>query len=302
MALRKYSQTIFGTAKIYSSSYSLKSVKMKDVDGSEKLMYLTDVNQTIDGIPILFLGGTAQTIGSFSPHFKSFSKSNRLIVPELRGQGQTTLSAEFGNMGQQIEDLVRLLDHLGLEKINLCGFSFGGRVALAFAAHKPSFVHKLSLSGVPLSRNALGKVILHSWMDSLSRGNMRDCAWSFLINGYSPAFMEKYRSQLDTFVDIIVKGNDATKLHALLRSNHNAGGSSVEDPYSAARCASIIRCPTQIIGFSEDRIAAVGQVRELAAAIPNSPMLVEMSACGHLGLYENSLVWRKHVLDFLNAS
>jgi pimeloyl-ACP methyl ester carboxylesterase len=42
---------------------------------------------------------------------------------------------------------------------NLQGFSFGGRVSLAIAANHPQLVKRLSVTGVPLERPALGECV-----------------------------------------------------------------------------------------------------------------------------------------------
>ena len=60
---------------------------------------------------------------------------------ELRCQGKTTelLSSE-SSIEQQATDLENILQALEIERCNLVGFSFGGRVAIAMAAHKPQYV------------------------------------------------------------------------------------------------------------------------------------------------------------------
>eukprot|EP01035_Chromulina_nebulosa_P017483 gene17483-23036_t len=57
------------------------------------------------------------------------------------------------------------MSSLSLANINLVGFSFGGRVALAFASSYPNKISKLSITGVPLQRSGLGKSIIDSWKD-----------------------------------------------------------------------------------------------------------------------------------------
>jgi hypothetical protein len=192
------------------------------------------------------------------------------------------------------------------------------------AAHRPELVRRLSISGVPLHRPLLGRFILNSWIDGLSRGNMRECAYSFLLNGYSAAFMEAHYKRLPSFVDIVVKANDPVKLLNLLQSNHNQPAVGEFDDFSTLHCSKMVRCPTQLIGFTEDRLAGLEGVQQLAESIAASGMLTlppspassqeatsistptsasepEMVTMrsGHLGPYEAPLEWRKHVLSFL---
>jgi len=264
--------------------------------GESKLVYYIDKGDHQDKPPLVLLAGTAQTIDTYTPHINQISKSRRLIIPELRGQGRTQLDPTQCTIEQQVYDLENILTKLGINNVHLSGFSFGGRVALAFAAHRPDMVSRLSLTAIPLVRPPLGKVVLESWMDGLKRGNMRECAWSFIINGYSNVFLTKNAERLSMYVDMVADSNEPSKVFQLMtQSSKTAPG----DVYSIPHCAELVRCPTQVIGASEDRIAGLEPVKQLAADIPHA-QYVEMNT-GHLAPFEQPLVWRKHLMDFMNA-
>ena len=264
--------------------------------GESKLVYYIDKGNNQDKPPLVLLAGTAQTIDTYTPHINQISKTRRLIIPELRGQGRTQLDPAQCTIEQQVFDLEKILTGLGVQNIHLSGFSFGGRVALAFAAHRPDMVSRLSLTAIPLVRPPLGKVVLESWMDGLKRGNMRECAWSFIINGYSNAFLTKNAERLSMYVDMVANSNEPSKVYQLMtQSSKTFPG----DVFSIPHCAGLIRCPTQVIGASEDRIAGLEPVKQLAAAIPHA-QYAEMKT-GHLAPFEEPLVWRKHLMDFMNA-
>ena len=159
----------------------------------------------VPDIPLMIIPGTGQTVNTFRTHLLKLSRHRRLIIPELRGQGRTELDSERATMPQHVTDVANIAAALNLEKVNtqsfytcnftynltchrliwpclyrkvdLCGFSFGGRVALSVAAHHPHLVNKLSLTGVPLARPNLGKLVLKTWTECLSDGNLRSCAW-----------------------------------------------------------------------------------------------------------------------------
>ena len=114
--------------------------------------------------PVVVLGGTAQTISTFIPHIRHLSATRRLIIPELRCQGQTELLSYNGTMRQHVTDVENILNALEIDQsVDLVGFSFGGRIAMAVAAHKPYLVSKISVTGVPWNRPPLGAMILKSW-------------------------------------------------------------------------------------------------------------------------------------------
>ena len=277
-----------------------RKVSIADVDGVYRNVHILDEAQTSSEpgqLPLVLLTGTAQTIGTWTGHIRELSSHRRLIIPELRsqGKGKTDLLPQHSAIDQHCRDVQSLLDALFIEKADFAGFSFGGRVALAFAAHYPDRVRKLSVTGVPLVRSGLGKVILSSWAESLSQQppEMLSAAYSFVLNGYSPSFIERYAAKLPQIVQQIVESNDPERLGLLLHKSH-----VVDGPYSAPHCASLITCPTQVIGAELDRIASPDAVKALAREIKGS-VYEELASCAHLAPFESPGVWRRAVLDFL---
>jgi len=271
-----------------------------DVDGVLRDMNVLDTAGGKKAPPLLLLAGTAQTIGTYAGHVRELSRGDRrLIIPELRCQGATELLPEYANIEQHTRDLLQLLDRLGLEKVDLVGFSFGGRVALSVAAKHPSRIKSLSITGVPLNRTSLGTLILESWRDGLSQTvpQMRACAWSFILNGYSASFVERYSDKMTSVVDQIVAANDPLKLATLIAQSHIADDSH---PFSVPSCAAQIACRTQVISAGEDRIAAPHTVKQLADAISGVSEYVEIPNAGHLVPFEQPTAWRKALIRFLD--
>lgn len=277
--------------------YSTLKVPLRDVDGVNRDIHYLDIdstqNNSLSPPPLVILCGTAQTISTFGPQIRPISRSRRLIIPELRCQGQTDLLSQYGTIEQHVDDFYSLMKVLNIKKIHLAGFSFGGRVGLAIAMKYPELVEKLSVTGVPLHRPPLGKAILDSWKDGLQHGQLLSCAWSFILNGYSPAFIEKYEAKLPSFVDMILKSNDPLKLYHLLTYSH-----VYDDNFSVPFCASKIICPVQVIGSTEDRIASLASVQALGDAINGSSLSIVEG--GHLVPFESPQLWRKLMLDFFS--
>lgn len=285
--------------KLYSSSYELKRIPIEDVNGVKARVSFIDEDQSATATgkpPLVILGGTGQTINTFTPLIQGLKRNRRLVIIEMRGQGQTELDSTHCNMPQLIKDLEVILRNINIKTpIHLCGFSFGGRVAVTFAAHHPTLVAKLSITGVPLRRPPLGKLIIQSWEDALSRGNIQECAWSFVLNGYSKNFINQNHNKLHNFMEFVIKSNKIHNLHNLIKFSHQDYG----DAYNFERCAQSIVCPTQIIAAKEDRIAGYSETLGLANVILLSQ--VETMETGHLAPFENTNLWRSHVLKFLDT-
>jgi len=68
--------------------------------------------------------------------------AHRVIAPDLRGFGETPLP---GGSYADADDVLHLLDDLGIDQAVIVGASFGGRVALELAAQHPQRVRSLVL-------------------------------------------------------------------------------------------------------------------------------------------------------------
>jgi pimeloyl-ACP methyl ester carboxylesterase len=273
-----------------------KTLDIVDVDGRKRYINYVDIGENRSLPPIVLLVGTAQTVTTFSQHFDAFSRNRRLLILEQRGQGATTLLSDYCTIPQYCLDILQVFHLLNISKVDFIGFSFGGRVALSFAAKYPNFVSKLSLTGVPYKRHNLGVQIIRSWQVALaSESGLQNAAWSFLLNGFSESYINKNCHRLPLLVDGIVQSNDRINLQQLIMMSHIDDSS---DPFSIEQCAPLICCPTQIIGGQYDRIAGFKSIEELSKHISSS-VLVELKS-GHLVPFEDASVWRNIVLKFLN--
>jgi len=92
-----------------------------------------------NGKPVLFLHGNASSATYWEEIMLMLPEDFRGIAPDLRGYGDTedkVIDATRG-MGDWIDDLVALLDALGIEKTHLIGHSMGGTVVMGLVSAIP---------------------------------------------------------------------------------------------------------------------------------------------------------------------
>jgi pimeloyl-ACP methyl ester carboxylesterase len=79
-----------------------------------------------------------------------------IIAPDLRGRGDSPAAPGQSSVQRHADDLVAVLDAMGIEQIDVVGMSMGGFVAMALAATHPDRVRSLTLvdGGIPLARDA----------------------------------------------------------------------------------------------------------------------------------------------------
>jgi pimeloyl-ACP methyl ester carboxylesterase len=103
------------------------------------------------GPPVVLLaGGYALSHGYLEPIADALAVTHRVILPDQRGTGLSKLG-EYNratlNLDKLVEDLDALRMHLGLRKLNLMGHSWGGMLAMSYAAAHPNRIESMVLVG-----------------------------------------------------------------------------------------------------------------------------------------------------------
>jgi 3-oxoadipate enol-lactonase len=99
------------------------------------------------GLPIVFVHDHLSSHHMFEPQVKYFSKRAKVIVLDLRGNGQSgKMNVDIDRIiDTQCEDLKVLLERLDIPKVTLVGCSSGGVLAQKFADLYPNRVRSLVL-------------------------------------------------------------------------------------------------------------------------------------------------------------
>lgn len=100
------------------------------------------------GIPVVFIHGMGGSCRMWRPQREYFVGKYQLILYDVRGHGQTGGSTPATYTPELLaEDLLGLLDHLGVQRAHVVSLSMGTLVAQAFAAAHPDRVLSLTLAG-----------------------------------------------------------------------------------------------------------------------------------------------------------
>jgi pimeloyl-ACP methyl ester carboxylesterase len=98
------------------------------------------------GPVVLMLHGYGTTGDMWAPMAAALSKDYRVIIPDLRGLGLSSKTADGYTKLNQAKDVSGVLEALGVRKIHLVTHDIGNMVGYAFAAQEPERV----LSFVPI--------------------------------------------------------------------------------------------------------------------------------------------------------
>ena len=101
-----------------------------------------------EGAALVLIHGAFADSRMWEPQWQSFSSRFHLLRYDLRGHGRTGSSSQPGyTLETFVADLASLLQALDIRNPILCGQSFGGSIAQAFAVQHPAVPRALILAG-----------------------------------------------------------------------------------------------------------------------------------------------------------
>ncbi|MBR5520101.1 MAG: alpha/beta hydrolase [Clostridia bacterium] len=213
-----------------------------------------------EGKPLVLLHGNGESTEYFAQQIPYFQASRRVIAVDTRGHGLSPRGTAPFTLTQFAEDLRKMLDQKGLEKVDLLGFSDGGNIAMLFALKYPERVDRLILNGANLRPSGVKLAVQLP-----------------IVLGYGiVALMAKFSRKA------------AVKKEVL--------GLMVHEPHIAPGDLAGLTCPTLVIVGSNDMIRH-GHSKKIAAAIPNAAFVTLHGS--HFIAAEASVEFNRVVEKFL---
>ncbi|HEU4894087.1 MAG TPA: alpha/beta hydrolase, partial [Vicinamibacterales bacterium] len=97
------------------------------------------------GEPLLLIHGGLGQIEMFGPNLATLAKHREVIGIDMHGHGRTDLGNRDISPIDMGSDLAVIVKRLGLQQVDVLGYSLGGAVAFQFAAQHPEQVRRLVL-------------------------------------------------------------------------------------------------------------------------------------------------------------
>ena len=107
------------------------------------------------GSPMVLLHGGLGSGEMFGPVLDGFAEHHTVILPDLQGHGRTADIERPLDVRLMAGDIIALIDHLGLEKPDVVGFSLGGGVALQVGFQAPERIGRLVSASANIRRDAV---------------------------------------------------------------------------------------------------------------------------------------------------
>lgn len=214
----------------------------------------------------------------------------RLILPDLRGLGQSPLAGEQTTMAQLAQDALHLCDALDIGCAAFVGCSVGGYVLFELWRQARERVKALALldTRAGLDGEDVVKGRLQAAADVLERGP----AWA--IEQMMPRMVAPYT--LHSRPDVIALAKDSMR-------RGTAEGMAALQRGMAAREDSLptlpsIVVPTLVLGGEDDAPSPVAELERMARGIPGAEMKI-IARAGHLAALERPEEVGPILRDFL---
>ena len=98
-----------------------------------------------DGPPVALVHGVGSRLEAWDGVVRELGGAFRTLRYDLRGHGGSGKPPGPYGLDDFVADLVRLLDHLGVARCHVVGFSLGGLIGQAFALRHPERLDRLAL-------------------------------------------------------------------------------------------------------------------------------------------------------------
>ncbi len=251
------------------------------------------------GEGILLLHGFTGGVSVWREHAPVLARHATVVAVDLIGHGRSDAPedpARYG-MEQCVADLLAVLDHLGLARVAVLGYSMGARVALHLAAAAPDRVSALILeSGSPGLAAEEERRARRDSDEALAARIERDGVERF-VDYWEALPLFATQRQAPPAVQIVQRqqrlSNSATGLANSLRGMGTGAQASLWD------CLGELHTPTLlIVGALDDKFGAIG--RAMAAALPRARLAIVPDA-GHTVHLEQPAEFDLLVGDFLKA-
>jgi pimeloyl-ACP methyl ester carboxylesterase len=236
------------------------------------------------GVPVVFLHAATGSSRVWDYQIPAFRMAGyRVIAFDRRGWGRTVSNAAEPQASTAADDLLGLLDSLGIERAHLVGTAAGGSVALDFALSFPRRLRSLVIA------NAIGGVEDQDFLELGRR--LRPPQFDAL----PPEFRELGPAYRAAQAEGTKRWRDLEKL------SRPGGPPAPAQPLRNRLTFSVletIKVPTLFITGDADLYAPPPVLRLFTARIPGSESLI-VPEVGHSTYWEQPEIFNRAVLDFI---
>jgi pimeloyl-ACP methyl ester carboxylesterase len=244
------------------------------------------------GPPVVLVHGMGGSRVLWAPVLGALSAAHELIVPDLRGHGETTLPAgAAAGVPELTADLLALLDARGTSKVHWVGFSGGAFLALRLALDHPERTQSLTLVSGAAYLDPHARSVMERWWGTYRDEGPDAFALRLLKDIYYPDWIEAHLDVADALREEATQ-RDYTAATAWGRSLFG---------FDERNGIAGLRTPTLIFQAMDDQLIDASHGRILRQSIPGSQIRI-LAQTGHMIPTERPAELVETLRPFLEAA
>jgi len=234
-------------------------------------------------------------IGHWFRQIPGLSQEYRVIAFDNRGTGRSDKPDIPYTMEMMANDVVGLLDAIGIDTAHIFGVSMGGCIAQQFALCYPERVASLILGGTHCGVSNLIKLekpagnFLHDF-ELIEQQTPEEHEREMLDYLVSQEFIRNNKDIVDQYIRKVTEY--VTPIHALVAQYEAIMGFDIYDHLLE------IKTPTLVICGDADKMVSPKNSRLIASRMPNTE-LVMLEGIGHGFFLESVEEANRAIMDFL---
>ena len=222
--------------------------------------------------PLMLVSGLNGVASFWAAQIPELTRDFRVITHDHRGTGQSTHSRIAYSVDQMADDVLRLMDKLGIQSAHFAGHSTGGAIGQVIAQDHPGRVQSLVLSATwpgpdPYFRRLFEmrrRILTDSGIEAYLRGSAIALAPPWWVSANDAALTQQHRQAAAASAPVEVL---ASRIDAIVAFDRRARLHE-------------IRTPTLVIVAADDMITPRFYSDELAGRIPGAKLVI-LDGGGH---------------------
>jgi 3-oxoadipate enol-lactonase len=240
------------------------------------------------GLPLVLAHGFLMDRTMFEPQVEALRSHVRVITWDQRGHGEADDAAEPYTYWDLAEDLLGLLDHLGLERAVVGGMSQGGFISLRFALRHPERVAGLVLidsqAGLELDEKRTEYDLMRSvWDEDGPSELMGGMVAAIILGRYS-----RSEEWIHRWIDRYPRPRGLGHIYSTLMDRDDITDRLAE-----------IEAPALVLHGDEDAAIPMERGEALAAGLPGARGVVVVPGGSHASNLTNPDAVNRAIEEFL---
>ena len=247
-----------------------------------------------EGLPIVMLHGFPHDRTLWAAQRMALAARARCLTPDLRGFGDSSTHGPF-SMDQYADDVVALLDALGIPQAVVCGLSMGGYVALALWRRHPARVRAMILCDTRAEADSPEARSRREAQIALVRAQGTAALVEPLLTGMVGSETRAQRPEVLTALRTMMGRQSAAGVIGALQA--------LRDRPDSRPTLGTITVPVLVVVGDQDVLTPIADARRMAEALPPAARvrLEVIAGAGHVPCVERPAAVTHALGDFLGT-